>query len=49
MCTLLKPPDINPTAVNKYIIYHTMWHIPQVVVSPTVRPFGKGLISTHKL
>ena len=24
MCTALLPPGVNPTAVNKYIIYHKM-------------------------
>jgi hypothetical protein len=24
MCTVLLPPSVNPIAVNKYIIYHTI-------------------------
>ena len=40
MCTVLLPPDVNPTAVNKYISYQitsTMWVSP-----PMEEGNGKG-------
>jgi len=33
MCTVLLPPGVNPIAGNKYIKYHTLYHIVSYIIS----------------
>jgi len=38
VCTVLLPPGVNPTAVNKYISYHTTYHI-KLILRGDIRAF----------